>query len=189
MDKFNKVANEGHKEDDLIAKADELGLADDVGLVKMVFMVERRKKLVQYMAAGCCEEFVLEGNTDISPLDDAKRKETMMELLREDGYLWENAATATTYQSLNRGETLFKEETDKDAIIKKSEAFLESLKHNKLVISSFRKSMKDVETTCKQLDKAKERYETQRECMNNGAGESCLNRIVFFVCPMGRDSD
>ena len=88
-----------------------------------------------------------------------------------DDYLEASAAKADVFARLSDADTVFAGCSDKDQLQKKADLVADTVKDMKQVVATLKRSMKDVEGTQKQLQKAKERYD-QEKARATGAGGS-----------------
>lgn len=106
--KFNDIRSKGLAEEDILSKADALGLTDDAGLIKMLFVVERRKNIVQLITMGCDKDLSFDDKDgEVTALSADDRAKNLEGLLNNDGYLQENAPSAQPYSMLTKGEAHF----------------------------------------------------------------------------------
>ena len=87
--------------------------------------------------------------------------QSLSTLLAEDDYLKNEAPDIATLDAFTNPDALFLELNNKDGITAQSEKVSAKFKSIKTLLAACKKTMKDVESTSKQLQKAKKRYEEQ----------------------------
>ena len=180
LTKFLELLDQGGQESTVWEDCANRGLEEDTGAVKLLFGFARRVKMV----VAICHSLRVEDPGKValnehaamhllpSMASDKPLSDTLSELLAADEYLTEEAPATTTMEHVINPDAIFSELTTKDSIESKAETVGKQFKAIKTVVAALRRTMKDFNSTSKQLVKAKKRYEEQcKRTLDQSAGQ------------------
>ncbi|CAE7215702.1 unnamed protein product [Symbiodinium sp. CCMP2592] len=123
------------------------------------------------------------------PANAQEASAAFKDLLMMDEFLMASAPKADVFASLSDTDAVFASCTDKDQLAKKASDVGDSVKDMKLVVAALKRSMKDVQGTQKQLQKAKERYDQEKARATAGGAPGTLQGRPNLSSLAVNDSD
>ena len=163
--KASNLKSQGLPESRLISDT-SLQLGDNAALVRLMYTVLDRHRLVQLLSVGS-ECMSLEGMQSDVQQDPDFATAAAKDLLKADTYLLESAPEAMAYVDYMHPEKMFEPLLDKQSIEHQDAEIHKTLKAVKACITAVRRSMSDFSQMVKSTTKAREKFEEQMARASN----------------------
>lgn len=164
-EKAQALKSSGVNEDRIMTDA-SLNLQDSTALVRLMYTVIDRHRLLQILSLGS-DCMKLDGLPDVLRDDVDHATLNAINMLKGDPFLAENAQDIKSYFEFRNVEVLFESLTDKEEIDNLHEDIKNVIKSVKTCVTAIRRTMSDYVQMVKSTTKAREKFEEQIAKANN----------------------
>lgn len=155
VDKTNDLVSKGVTEDRLLAESDVFGLEDNASVIKMIYAILARSKLLSLLGNG------LPGCKDETEMTLDVLNAKLAEEISQDPFMQEQASKMIPWRELSDPEGLYAPCTSPTQIQEVETVHLERISHSKTAVAALKRSMKDCTQMIKSVQKARQRYQDQ----------------------------
>lgn len=120
-----------------------LGIGDDAGVIKMIYVILKRADLLAYLAHGTTSDIKYAQNRPVTDIDEETLRGKVRQFISEDPFMLEQCSRAVTWVELGNPEAFFASCSTAADVSAAEGDLLERIAQTKTVVNAFRRSLKD----------------------------------------------